>query len=199
MEERTRKPYVITVMAANRIGLLAAFSKALEDLGGNLQEVSQVVMRQYFSLILTADFPADRGVQVIADHIRDRCRPFGLEIIVKDPAEELAPQETPHAESERYVLTVSGRDQPGVLRKVAQRLAQESIDVIDLQGMHESQETFVALLELCVPAGVDVLRIRQELDEYGSPLGLAFTLQHCRILAAMSHPEPLRIGEGTAR
>ena len=69
------KQCIITLTAANRIGILAAVTNAMDELGGDLQEVSQTVVQKFFTLILAAEFPAHRELQVIVDHIRDVGRP----------------------------------------------------------------------------------------------------------------------------
>ena len=79
------KRYLISVMAANRVGILTALTNALEELGANLVEVQQNVMQQFFTLMLAADFPEQRTPDVVVDHIRGICRPFGGDVIIKDP------------------------------------------------------------------------------------------------------------------
>ena len=82
------KRYVIGLMAANRTGILAAVTTAMAELGGDIQEVSQTVMQKFFTIILAADFPDHRQAEVIVEHLRDACRQFGVEVILKDPDQE---------------------------------------------------------------------------------------------------------------
>ncbi len=79
------KRYLISLMAANRVGILAALANALTELGGDMQEVSQTVMQKFFTIILAADFPDHRDPQIIVEHIRGVCQPFGVEVSLKDP------------------------------------------------------------------------------------------------------------------
>jgi predicted amino acid-binding ACT domain protein len=74
--------YVITLTAANRVGILAAVTEALSQLGGNLVEIRQTVVQKFFTIILAADFPDERLPHVVADHIRDIGRPFGIALYV---------------------------------------------------------------------------------------------------------------------
>ena len=61
------KLYIMTVLAANRTGILAALANALDELGGNLRDVSQAVVHQFFAMIMAAEFPDDQSPEVIAD------------------------------------------------------------------------------------------------------------------------------------
>ena len=75
------KRYIISLMAANRVGILAALTTALAELGGDLQEVSQTVMQKFFTIILAAEFPDHRDPRVIVEHIRGVCSPYGVEAL----------------------------------------------------------------------------------------------------------------------
>lgn len=185
------KQYVMTVMAANRVGILAALSTALDELRGNIVDVNQAVMRRYFTIILAAEFPDDRNPEVIVDHIRAVCRPFGVEVMLKDPTEEsMTESVAERPPSQQYLLRMSGQDHPGVLRRVSRRLAQEGIDVVDLYGERQDvAETFVSCLQLDVPQGVDVATLHRDLDQMLRPEGVAVTLFHDRVLQAISNPE----------
>ncbi len=187
------KQYIMTVLATNRTGILAALTNALDELGGNTLDVSQAVIRQFFTMIVAAEFPANRDPEVIVDHIRAVCRPFGAEISLKDPAEDAASeQQEDRTAWQSYVLTVAGRDRPGVLRFIAHRLAQKGIDLVDLQGMRrEDDHSFLTSMELIVPPGIDALQFRQELVQEFQADGITVAFQHRRVLAALAHPEPM--------
>jgi glycine cleavage system transcriptional repressor len=191
------KQYVMTVMAANRVGILAALSNALDELRGSFVDVSQAVMRRHFTIIMAAEFPDDRDPQVIVDHIRAVCRPFGVEVMLQDPSSEtfVQPLDEERPASEQYLLRMSGQDRPGVLRRVSHRLAQEGIDVVDLYGERQDESgTFVSCLQLDIPQGVDVATLQRDLDQTLRPEGISITLFHDRVMQAISHPEPPMAG-----
>jgi glycine cleavage system transcriptional repressor len=187
------KRYILTVLASNRSGVLAALTNAMDELRGNMLDVSQAVIQDFFTMILAAEFPEDRDSEVIVDHIRAVCRPFGAEVALKDPDSEpefeIIDEPAPR---QRYLLTVSGRDRPGVLRFIAHRLAQDDIELLDLQGKQiESDHSFLTSMELAVPPGIDALKLRSDLDVEFRSDGITVALQHRRVLAALAHPEPV--------
>ena len=187
------KRYIITLTAANRVGVLAAVGTALDELGGNIHELSQTVMQKFFSIILAADFPDSREPQVILDHLRDACRPFGGEICLKDPdVEEL--REDREGEYRTYYLTVEGKDRPGVLRRISSRLAERQIDITDLYGVREDEsQTFHAAMGLAIPAGVQTKPLQDDLQQLGQSLGLSFRLYDEREALAVPEPRLLRL------
>jgi len=186
------KQYIMTLMAVDRVGILSALTNALDDLGGNLLELSQAVIRRFFTMIVAVEFPPERDPQVIVEHIRSVCGPFGVEVSFKDPELEDMPEPWEETTiSDRYVLTVTGPDQKGALRQITRRLAQEGIEIIDLHGIRDDVAMrFSAFMELLSPEGVDLLQIVHELQETSSSKNLLLTLQHRAILQATSRPEP---------
>ena len=187
------KRYIMTVLAANRTGILAALANALDELGGNIRDVSQAVISKFFAVIMAAEFPEDQDPVVIAEHIQAVCRPFGVEVMLRDPNDNFGfDGESEPTPKERYVLTLAGPDKPGVLRFLAHRLAIDGIDLVDLQGrQQEHDQTFVAAMELSVPPGTDALQLCEELKREFQSDGIMVTMQHRRIVAALAHPEPL--------
>ena len=94
--------YIISLTGANRVGVLAAVTTALDELRGNLWEANISVMQPFCSILLAADFPDDRTQDVVSDHIRDLCRSYGVEVRLSEPAAESGILTPP---SNKYVLT----------------------------------------------------------------------------------------------
>jgi len=161
------KRYVLCVMAANRTGILAAVTTALSELGGDIHEASQTVVDNFFTITLAADFPEHRDAQVIVGHLEGVCRPFGVAVVLKDPLREGA-KDNPPERSERYVLTLTGRDAPGIVAKISGRLARDGIGITDLRGSrNDGGQSFALILELAVPPGINTALLQTELEQSG--------------------------------
>jgi len=156
------KRYVISIMAANRVGIVSAITTSLEELGANLIEISQTVLQKYFTIILAAEFPDHRSRDVIVAHLHDYCRPFNVDINIKSPDDDEL-QEFPAEGFERYYLTITGDDQPGMIREITSRISQECIDISDLYAKKADDGTFAVIMELIVPSGVDAIDLKKEL------------------------------------
>lgn len=158
--------YVLSMMAANRVGILAAVTNAMAELGGNLVEASQTVIQGFFTLIFVAEFPDDRDPQVIQDHVRDVCRPFDMVVMLKDPQQESFPINSEDSTDE-WTLTVSGPDQPGILRDITSRLARQGIDIAGVHAYAMDDNSYLIQLRLKVPSGTDQARLHAELQSLG--------------------------------
>ncbi|MCH7686270.1 MAG: hypothetical protein IH899_06275, partial [Planctomycetes bacterium] len=167
------KQYVLTLTAANRVGILAAVANAISELGGDLHEARQAVVQKFFSLILVAEFPDHREPHVIVDHIRDIGRPYGIEVCLKNPEEEIL-QSDPQHRPEWQIATMTGMDAPGALRRITARLAQDGIDIIHLHALRNDDNcSFSMRMKLTIPQGVDVLQLQRELEEHNRDLDLS--------------------------
>jgi glycine cleavage system transcriptional repressor len=187
------KQYVMTVMAVNRVGILAALATALDELGGGFVDLSQAIMRDYFTIIMAVEFPEDRPPEVIIDHLRAVGRPFGMEVILRDPASEpVLPSMEKHSEAQSHLLCVKGQDRPGVLRRISLRLAQDGIDIADLYGeRNDAAGTFETCLALELPSGVNVTRLKADLDQMLKGDTLSVAIFRTDVLRAVSEPHPL--------
>ena len=190
------KGYIISLMAANRVGILAAATTAVAELGGDLREVSATVVQKFFTMILAAEFPDHREPQVIVDHIRDVCRPYAIEVCLKDPTQETLQQESPD-ETSMYSMSLTGRDAPGVLRQITSRLAEEEIDINELYATRtnddqSAEQDFVIIMEFAVPQGVDDGTLQRDLEDLGKSIGLTATLRRVDLSAASNEPRSLR-------
>ncbi len=51
--------YIVTVTAADRVGIVHSVTATIQEWNGNVLELSQTVMRGYFTIIVAVEF-ADR-------------------------------------------------------------------------------------------------------------------------------------------
>ncbi len=173
--------FMISLVGANRIGVLAAVTTALDELGGNLQEMSTTVVKTAFSMIAFVEFPEHRKQDVVIDHIRDVCRPYQIEVSLQ----QYIPYNSGVAELTaspgtltHYTVTASGKDEAGVLRTVALRLSQEQVDVRNVYSRSdEVGHAFIMELQVAVPANVDFPALCKDLEELGEFANLSIELE----------------------
>ncbi|WP_337173362.1 ACT domain-containing protein [Paludisphaera sp.] len=184
--------FIISVTAADRVGIVYSVTGALLDLGGNVLELSQTVMRGYFTIILEAEFassPATR--QQIVDAIHERGRRFDLQVQVTEIKDGAEPVQVPSGE--RFILTVLGDDSPGIVHGIAGSLAAHGANIVDLHARVDG-ERFSLVMEALIPHDLTPAAIRSELERYGRAHKLEAFVQHENIFAATTEPSPVRIG-----
>ncbi|MDG3003341.1 glycine cleavage system protein R [Paludisphaera mucosa] len=183
--------YMISVTAADRVGIVYSVTGALLDLGGNVLELSQTVMRGYFTIILEADFPTPRTRDQIVEAIHERGRRFDLQVQVTEIKEPLTEPLVPAGE--RFILTVLGDDSPGIVHNIAGSLAAHGANIVDLHARVEGSR-FSLVMEALIPHDLTPAAIRSELERYGRAHKLEAFVQHENIFAATTEPSPVRLG-----
>ncbi|HLQ45577.1 MAG TPA: ACT domain-containing protein [Planctomycetaceae bacterium] len=169
--------YIISLTGANRVGILAAVTTALDELRGNLWEANISVMPPFCSILLTADFPEGRTADIVSDHIRDLCRPYAVEVRLSEPNGE-GRSSTPATPTAQHMLTVHGSDKPGMLRLLSNKLSELGIDIHNLYAERCDQDaTFTMELELAIPTSLDIAHVREEVSGRCREVGLDLTLE----------------------
>ena len=166
------KEYIITMTAANRVGVLSSVTKAMSELGADLREASQTVVRGYFTMIFSAEFPDNLQASVITDHLQDAGRPFGIEVNVKDPAGEKQ-GEQPAKGAKLYALRLGGDNQPGVLRQLSSAISMRRIDIAGMHAIRARQgRGFEMVMKIAVPNDFDLDRFLADLNQIGRPFNM---------------------------
>ena len=180
---------ILNVLANNRVGIVAALSNALAELSGDLLEISQSVVQNYFSATVAVEFPAKHSKQLILDHLRDACRAFQAEFTVR----EMEPADCSAVNSpavERYLLMVTGEDKPGMLRYLSSCMAMEGIDIADLYATrNDATNRFVIAMELDIPDSISISCLEEELQDWAVSVD-AHMLLHQRDVIYNDHPFP---------
>lgn len=162
------KEYIITMTAGNRTGILSAVTKAMAELGADLREASQTVVRGFFTMIFSAEFPDTIDEAVIHDHLQDACRPFDIQISLKDPAVHWRAYTAATAETKLYRLRMGGRNQPGALRKLSQVMSRHTIDITGMHAVRTGDGSgFEMVLRLAVPPSCAIEDLLRDLNETG--------------------------------
>lgn len=171
---------MLNVVAADRPGIVAHVSRAIVDLGGNIDACSQTVLRGYFTLIIMVSLPEPIKPDALAEAVAGDPAE-GLDVVVRP----FVPEEStePRQETDRFVLTTFGGDRPGIVQRFAAHLAEREINIIDLYGERRG-ENFVVIGQLEVPRRLDIARLQADLQTIADELDFTVRLQHENVFIA---------------
>jgi glycine cleavage system transcriptional repressor len=182
MKTRFEHAYVLDVMSDDHPGIVAAVTGAVETLGGNIDACSQTVLGGYFTLIMIVSLPDPIQPEELTERVR-RSESLGSEyqVIARPvlPGDGFSAGE----ESDRFVITAFGKDQPGIVRRFSQYLAGKDINIMDLYGDRTGEE-FVLIGQLEIPKHWDIRMLQADLEQMGQELGFAVRLQHENVFVA---------------
>lgn len=161
------KEFVLTMTAANRAGILSAVTRAMSELGGDLRELSQTVVRGYFTMIFSAEFPENLTEDIVRDHIEDACRPFGIDVGLKCPDTDGVvgpPLEVPAI----HTLRMGGKNHPGVLRELSTVISMHQADIVGMRAIRvDHSDSFEMVMKVALPGDTDIKTLMQALGEAG--------------------------------
>ena len=85
----------------------------------------------------------------------------------------------------KAIVTVIGKDKPGIIAKVSTCLAEKSVNIEDIsQTLMQGNFTMLMLCDLS-NASISLQQVKQSLVELGSEIGVSIHVQHEDIFNAM--------------
>ena len=168
--------FVINVMSQDRTGIVADVTRAIKNLDGNLEDMTQTVLRGYFTMILIASFPESVDEPSLKASLASSTELKGLEISVAPFVHTSSEIQAPN-EDTMYILTSSGPDRTGLVCAVAEALRQKNINIVDLNTRsHEGNYNMMFLIS--IPEGMDIGKLKRSLRVTSEVLGLNLELRH---------------------
>jgi glycine cleavage system transcriptional repressor len=184
------KQYIVTVTAADQVGIVHTISGTLRARGGNILELSQTVMRGYFTLILEVAFPEPLSTKGLAGALTADGEKYDVTVAVIEADEKK--RNVPVPDGERFILTVLGDDAIGNVQGISGRLAERGVNIVDLHARVDG-DRFSLVMEAFLPPHLSPALVRADLEQFGRQHGLEAYVQHENIFLATSEPSPVRI------
>jgi len=178
------KDFVINVMSVDRVGIISSVSEAVLELDGNIEDLSQTVLRGYFTIIITAHFARDVEPARLAAAISDRGASGELGVLIKQRDRQGARPVV--ADAERFILTITGPDRKGIIHRISSYLSSRNINIEDLYATAD-KESFLLIAQLQVPPGADMERLQMDVQDLWPEFDVRVSLQHENIFLATSH------------
>lgn len=189
MKTQHKNRFVISVLIRDRVGILRDITTAVTNMGANIDGISQTVVEGYFTVTLTAAFERPRSPDEIRKSI--------LENFVKD---EISAVVRPHegrpvakqaVESDGYIVTLIGKDRPGILKAITTFMAAKCVNIEDWQVEFDG-DNVTHIGEITVPAVLDIKQMQDEFRQLLAPMKLAGCIQNENIFRATNEIGPIK-------
>ncbi len=174
--------FVISVLIADRSGILRDITAAVTAQGGNIDGIRQTVVAGYFTVMLTASY-ADGCT---ANEIRTRMEyafNSGEASVTVLPYD--AGKIRQAVAGDRYMVTLTGKDHTGILKAVTAFFAERGINIEDWDVEFDGPcITHVGIIT--VPKRLDIKQLQIEFRHTAETLSLHSGIQHENIFRAIS-------------
>jgi len=121
--------FAVSAVGRDRAGIVAAITAGLLDLEGNVEDSRMTILRGQFAVMLIVSLPDAEGRAELERRLAPVRADLGLDALTVSPVGESAsPQAAPD-----HVITVYGADHPGIVHSVSAALAEQAVNITDLQ------------------------------------------------------------------
>jgi glycine cleavage system transcriptional repressor len=177
---------ILSVLAEDRPGILAAISSTLYELDCNIENVSQTTLQTEFAGILIVTIPEGLSIEELQSRMQTQLQQQGLTIQAKplDPSASVSYDPT-----EPFVITTRGPDSKGLVARITSILAAHEVNVTNLQAVFQGgddPQKNVMIYEVDVPVKADPKILRKELHQAAGLLGMLISIQHRNIFETIN-------------
>src|SRR5690606_15972300 len=148
------KWYMLTLVGADRPGIVAKVSKALYEGGCNLGEASMARLGGNFTIMLMVQF--EGSAHALRDLVAPVSDSLGLHLHVDRIEGELHRHLVPDVR-----ISVFGADRAGIVAQVTGALAEAGLNILDLEsdvGGTQEQPIYIMHIEGQAREGIEALR-----------------------------------------
>jgi glycine cleavage system transcriptional repressor len=172
------KSVVLTGVGRDRVGIVAELTQVLFELGCNLLDSSMTLLRGEFAIILMADLPGNVSVAKLQEYMDRLEKQLGMKVHVREMSEKEL-EEAP-SEDNAFIVSVYGADQPGIVARVTKALADDGMNITDVQTKSTAKDgdrVFVMVLEVVAPSGTPRERVEKPLSSISRQLKVDIAVQ----------------------
>lgn len=172
------KSVVLTGVGRDRVGIVAELTQVLYELGCNLLDSSMTLLRGEFAIILMSELPANVSVAKLQEYMDRLEKQLGMKVHVREISEEELNEAAP--EDNAFIVSVYGADQPGIVARVTKALAEDGMNITDVQTKSTGKggdRVFVMVLEVVAPAGTALDAVQKPLNNLSRQLKVDIAVQ----------------------
>ena len=174
MAENTYR-YIITLILPDRIGILKDITTAVADVGGNIDAIAQTILADYFTVTLTSSFESKQDETELKKIIGEAFSSDCTNVIVQE--HKAADIKKSTIRVERYIVTLIGKDSPGIIKEITTYFASKNVNIEDWTIQYEKDQV-VHIGEVTIPIQLDLKQVQSEFIASISQFELKGTIQN---------------------
>lgn len=169
-----KKFFAIFVLGTDSAGIVADISKALYELGANINDSSHTIIGNQFAMLLLISTGPSYTSEKIQNTFQGIC--VNRSLIIH--AHELRDEDINRKSTEPgqlCVIHLYGADKPGIVYQVTNLLAKNNVNITDLSTRRfgsEPNPIYIMYLEAEVPYEVDTRKLGDELNKIAAKLNV---------------------------
>ncbi len=181
--------HILTVLTPDRRGIIATITSLLDRKDIKVMELSQTVVRDYFTIILVLHCANGSVADALAQELETALSAGARVTLV-----EYLSGRAQVTLGERYILTANGDASRGVVHAFAEIVANRGGNFSDLSTREDGLRLTI-LAEIDLPSEDALEQLQIDLERAGTETGLQVRLQHHRLFVATNEVAFRRIAD----
>ncbi len=170
------REFAVSTVGADRPGIVAAVTGVLFGMGCNLKDCSMTVLSRHFAMVMEVEGPDDLAPEALEAELArsEGCADLSVDV---RRAGERAPVVV---DGDRYIVSVYGSDHPGILHRISTVLADNSVNITDVDTRvigENAESVYAMLLEVILSRSVDPAQLGGALRATAAEVGVDVSLQ----------------------
>jgi glycine cleavage system transcriptional repressor len=163
---------IITAVGPDRPGIVGELTAHLHSVGGNIIDSRMVNLRGEFAMMILLEMSDEDAAAKLAQALPGQGKAMGLSLGV---TRQQASTARPAPGGIPYRLKTYSMDQPGIVARLTAVLRSLGVNIEELEARQESapfagSPLFSTEMRLTVPPGIQLGKLRQELEAAGNEL-----------------------------
>ncbi len=180
------KKYSLSAIGQDQPGIVAALTAPLFKRGCNIEDSSMTILEDEFAVILIMNLPDEAKTFALMEDMKEVEKTFALTIDIREVASRA---EGVIKNLSNYILTLHGEDNTGLIYKTALLLADEGINITDLEtktaqreagtgeNREERKKLYMMMMELFIAPEKELTGLKSRLRALGKELGVSIKLR----------------------
>ncbi len=173
MSSDPKKLIIVTAIGKDKPGLVSGLTNVVADINANILDVEETVLRGLFAMFMIVDISF---ATVSADELKDRLEKKGREVGLQVGVEPyVGGRRKP--EKELALITVLGKDRPGIVAKTSTLLGNHNINIEKIRMIARGEMIAMEMLVDLSDLQASLEKVRIELQNLCETLGVGVILQ----------------------
>ena len=166
--------FAIFVLGTDSIGIVSDITKALFELGANINDSSHTIIGNQFAMLLLISTGPEQTTEKVQSLFNSICKERRLTVHTHQLSHEDIYRKRSDP-GQLCVIHLYGADKPGIVYQVTNLLAKNNINITDLSTRrfgNENNPIYIMYLEAEVPYKVDTKKLGDDLNKIASSLNV---------------------------
>ena len=169
-----KKMLSLSAIGIDRTGIVSSISKILFELGCNIEDSTMTLLSGQFAVILLLDCPKNLDILKLKSKMKTSLNKLDLSFFLTEVDKPIKSKKS----FGEYIVSVYGADKAGIVYNVSKYLADNKINITDVQTKisGKKDKVYIMLLEINIPKKIKEKNIKHQLKELAKELDVEIFL-----------------------